>query len=410
MALQVGGELQLVIDGQAKNLPMSVIANLKFDEQLLALDSAGLPASTVRYYDDTRAVIKVEKGGEKPSLDDEHRLIVAERPTEGPSLLSCPTSPLRREELDLIDVPGSSLMIDQLLPATPVALGETWKWTDQMAANLLCLDAVRWTDVTSALGEVKDGLVEIAAAGSVSGAVGGVSTEIELKAKYRYDLARQRVVFLALLVKEKRAVGHIGPGLDTVAKLIMTITPLTSSQLLTPQRVAAATTAPAATAAELGYRAVSGQFQFHYDRRWFLTSDDAKLTVMRLLDRGELVAQCNISLLPGDKTAPVSLAEFQRDVQTSLGKNFGQFTGALETTNETGYRVLRVVARGVVSEVPIEWIYYLVQDTTGRRVTLSFTYQQELVERFAQADRSLVRQLRMTDSPAPTAARAVERK
>ena len=118
IALQVGGDLKLVNEGKAKDLPMSVVANLKYDEQLLAIGAAGHPTRSVRYYDDTRAVIKVEKGGEKPTLDPAHRLIVAEKLDKQPTR-SCTAqrSPLKREELDLIDVPGGSLLVDELLPA-----------------------------------------------------------------------------------------------------------------------------------------------------------------------------------------------------------------------------------------------------------------------------------------------------
>ncbi len=405
VALQVGGDLKLVVDGKPQDLPMSVIANLKYDEQLLAVDEADRPRRTLRYYDDTRAVIKVDQGGEKPKLDDAHRLIAVERAAGAAPVLYCPTAALRREELDLIDVPGGSLLVDDLLPSEPVAFGESWKLSDQTMASLLCLDAVSWTDVTGVLGETTDGIVEIAAAGSVNGAAGGVGTEIELKAKYRFDLARGRVVYLALLIKEKRAVGHIGPGLDTVAKLIVSMTPIGSSRHLTPEVVAKVPPALAPVLAALDYTAVSGQFRFPYDRRWYLTADDAKLAILRLMDQGELVAQCNVSLLPGEKKSPVTLAEFQRDVQTSLGKSFGQFTSASQSQNEAGYQVLRVVARGVVSELPIEWVYYLIQDTAGKRVSLAFTYEQELSERFAQADRAMVQRLRMTDATVPTAAK-----
>ncbi len=406
VALQVGGDLKFVVDQEPKALPMSVIANLKYDERLLAVDEAGRPRRSLRYYDDTRAVIKVDQGGEKPKLADAHRLIAVERTADAAPVLFCPAGALNREELDLIDVPGGSLLVDDLLPANPVAFGESWKLSDQCMTNLLSLDAVSWTDVTCVLGETKDGLAEIAAAGSVNGAAGGVSTEIELKIKCRYDVSRQRIAYLAMLIKEKRAVGHIGPGLDTVAKLIVSITPLASSKHLTPEVVASVPRTLTPDLATLDYAAPSSQFRFPYDRRWYLTADDAKLAILRLMDQGELVAQCNVSLLPGEKKSPVTLEEFQHDVEASLGKNFGQFTHASQSKNEAGYLVLRVVARGVVSELPIEWIYYLIQDFKGRRVSLAFTYEQELTERFAQADRAMVQQLRLT--PTPTAAKPVQ--
>jgi hypothetical protein len=405
VAMQVGGDLNLVDEkGKASTLPMSVVANLAYDEAFLALDPAGKPTRSVRFYDDVRAVIKIDKGGEKPSLDAARRLIVAERSAKEACNLFCPAEPLKREELDLIEVPGSSLVIEDLLPEAPVASGESWKITDTTLAALLCLDAVSWCDSSGILGDVRDGIADIAVGGTLNGAVGGIATEIELKIKMKFDVSARRITQFAMLVKEKRAVGHVGPGLDTVAKIIINISPIPHSQQLT---AAVLQSVPAATAPEqlaLAYSPKGGQFRVQYDRRWYLTEDEPKLAVMRMVDRGELVAQCNISPLPKLEKA-IPLAEFQRDVQRTLGKNFGQFVNAGQSINEAGYAVFRVVVHGDVGGLPIEWIYYLVQDRAGHRVSLAFTLEQSLSERFAATDKAMVAALSLTEPPAPTAAK-----
>jgi hypothetical protein len=410
IALQVGGDLKLVdSQGKSSELPMSVVANLAYDEAILAVAPDGKPSRSARYYDDVRAVIKIAQGGERPVLDASRRMIVAERKPDETAQLYCPTSPLLREELDLIDVPGGSLVIDDLLPSEPVAKGESWKIGDKTLAALLSLDAVSWCDASGILGDITDGVADIAVGGTLNAAVAGIGTEIELKVKIKFDTKSRQIRQFAMLVKENRAVGHIGPGLDTVAKVIMNIGPIPHSQHLT---AAALETLPKETPAEvlaLGYEPRGGQYRMQYDRRWFVTEDEAKLTVLRLVDRGELVAQCNISPLP-KLEKPVPLAEYQRDVERTLGKSFGKFVSAGQTINEAGYAVFRVVVHGEVSGMPIEWIYYLVQDRTGRRVSLAFTLEQNLAERFAETDRDLVATLTLTEPPTPTAAKPVETK
>jgi hypothetical protein len=408
IALQVGGDLKLVgQDGKSLVLPMSVVANIGYDEGFLAVAESGRPTRSVRYYDDTRAVIKIEKGGERPAVDKARRLIVAERKDGAPCLLYCPSTQLAREELDLIDLPGGTLVVDEVLPKTPVALGETWKLGDTTLAALLCLDAVSWSDVSCVLGEVTGGIADIAAAGNISAAVSGISTEIELKIKCKFDVAAGRITSFAMLVKEKRAIGHIGPGLDTVAKVLIKIAPLAASQHITSEVVKTLPKTTTPELLELGYVPQGKQFRTQYDRRWYVTDDEPKLAVLRMVDRGELVAQCNLSALP-TSAKPLPLAEFQRDVERSLGKNFGQFTSAVQSVNDSGYAVFRVVVQGTVSQLPIEWIYYLVQDRQGRRVSLAFTLEQSLRERFADADRRVVEAIQLTDPPAPTAARPVQ--
>jgi hypothetical protein len=405
LALQVGGEVKFAgEDSKVTTLPMSVLANVGFDEATLAVDAAGRPVRSLRYYDDTRAVIKIDKGAEKPSVAPARRLIVAQRKEKSTCDLYCPSESLAREELDLVDLPGHSLVLDDLLPAQSVALGESWKLTDDTLTALLCLDAVGWSDVQCVLGEVKDQVADIAAAGNVSGATGGIATDIELKIKLKFNLASGRITDFAMLIKEKRAVGHIGPGLDTVAKVLVKITPINASRTLTRELISRAPKAATPEQLALNYAPKHGRFRFDYERRWYITGDEPKLAVLRLLDRGELVAQCNISALP-PVTKPVELAEFQRDVERSLGKNFGQWASAGQSTTSAGYVVFRAVVHGTVGQLPIEWVYYLVQDRQGRRVSLAFTYQESLKERFAGADQGMISALRLTEPAAPTAAR-----
>jgi hypothetical protein len=283
-------------------------------------------------------------------------------------------------------------------------VGEPWKLTDETLVALLCLDAVGWSDVQCVLGEVKNQVADVAAAGNVSGAVAGIATELELKIKFKFNMAAGRITDFALLIKEKRAVGHIGPGLDTVAKLLIRITPIATSRSLTSEVLARAPQTPAPELLALSYAPKHGRFRLDYDRRWYVTGDESKLAVLRLLDRGELVAQCNVSALPA-VTKPVTLPEFQRDIERTLGKNFGQWSSAGQTTSEAGYQVYRVGVKGTVSQIPIEWIYYLVQDRDGRRVSLAFTFQESQKDRFAAADQGMITALRLTEPQAPTAAK-----
>ena len=95
----------------------------------------------------------------------------------------------------------------------------------------------------------------------------------------------------------------------------------------------------------LEYEAPAHTFGFRYDRQWFVTSDEPNVAILRMIQRGELVAQCNISALLAVQKE-ITLAGFQQEIQNSLDKNFGQFVKASEETTPEGYRVYRVVANG----------------------------------------------------------------
>jgi hypothetical protein len=163
---------------------------------------------------------------------------------------------------------------------------------------------------------------------------------------------------------------------------------------LTVEIVKSIPAGPSEIAPPLALRSGASAFQMLYDRRWHVTYDDAELTVLRLLDRGELVAQCNISSLPQlSAGSEFGLEEFQSEVQQALGKNFGRVDSAAEHKTATGLRLLKVVAEGTVSELPIQWRYYLAIDAEGRRVAMTYTMESSLVDRFADADATMVESL-----------------
>ena len=116
--------------------------------------------------------------------------------------------------------------------------------------------------------------------------------------------------------------------------------------------------------------------------------------VFRQLSRGELIAQCNVSKLPKIKTGKaLTLNQFEKDIRETLGKNFGSFVEAHETTSERGYLIYRVKAIGTASSLPVQWIYYLLSDSTGRRLALVFTMERDQVKHFNNADEDWIRSL-----------------
>jgi len=393
LQLEVGGQLTLTNDGQLETLPMSVVADIAYEERPLH-DTR--PRGTVRHYERADAVIKVDKGGVDVELDDSRRLIVSQRvDTQGKAgsrlVMFSPNGPLTRDMLDLVDIVGSSTVLADLLPDKPVAVGQSWQHTEEAIAALVRLEAISMCQVESVIGEVKDGRAKIAMAGTVLGAAEGTASEIEVKANYEFDLNERRITQFNLAVKEKRPVGHVSPGADVTARLDMRITPLPEPRHLTDELLAKVPTQLTPEAERLEQKVADGKFRLLHDRRWYATVEQPNLLVMRLVDRGELVAQCNVSAL--SRVSPehhLTLEEFQKDIRFALGERFGEFVSAGQRENASGHRVFRVVVRGQVEELPIEWRYYLIAHRDGRRASFVFTVEGPLAERLGDADQQLV--------------------
>lgn len=389
LLLEVAGDLKVVHEEKVKPVPMKVVGSANYRELLLEVPTAAAGnASSARRYEKLLAQIKIDTQRQDGELRPAHATVGVEFANQE-MLYWHPGGPLSREELDLLDVQGSSLLIDGLLPEIPVSVDSTWQHEDPLIAALLGLDAVSSNDLTSLLKEVTPEAAKMELAGTVHGAIGGVSTEIEVKAKYKYDRASKRITWLAMLIKEVRSIGHVGPGIDTVARLQMKVIPEAEADadlLAAAEQVRSGTSGDART---LGYRSTNGRFQFLYDRQWHVVNDEPELVVLRRVDRGELVAQGNLTPLPAATAGQeVTLAKFQEDIQKALKDNFRQFAKASEQSL-AGRKIFRVVALGEAAELPVEWHYYLVVDEQGRQLSLVFTLEQSLAERLGDEDEKL---------------------
>jgi hypothetical protein len=365
---------------------------------------AGTVWRSIRQYQRAAATVTVGDKRFEPALRPEHCLIACEAGKQAATLFS-PAGCLAREELETIDVQGNSFLLDRLLPEKPVAVGDDWPHSEPLMAALLGLDEVVKSTVTSTLKEVTDKVARFEFAGKIEGAIYGVSTQIEVKGRYRFDRLTQRIDWFAMLVREERQSSYVEDGVDVTARLQVLIAP----QVDEPAALAAATLAkvtlkPTADLTGLNFELPGGGCRFQHDRRWYARPPHAKtaVAVLRLLDRGAPLGQCNVSLLARQEPDKLtSLDKFQEDVKKALGTNFGAFVETNETTDEQKHRVLRVVVDGTVAakpdDVPIRWIYYHISDPQGRQVSLTFTVEKEAIKRFADADKPILASLRLED-------------
>jgi len=390
--LEVGGHLTVTNNKQVKKLPMSVNTKQAYLETLLiSQQGENAQLRSVRQYESADATIKVENGGLTPKLPDFLRQLVMDI-NQGRATVFHANEPLEREQLDLVSVVGNSLALSEILPVEPVKIGQSWESDTTAITALLGMDAVAACNVKSELTAVEGNLAKVSMNGTVTGAAEGVATEIELKAKYHFDLSARRISGFNMAVKETRSIGHVGPGLEVIAKLKMQIGKAATPSELPEEQLTELSAIPAEEHSFLLHEAKAAGFRFLGDRRWFATNEADKLLILRFVDRGDLIAQCNLTPLkvPEKADSPLSLEKYQQEVREALGKNFGQFTRAGQWTDAAGQRVYRVIVQGQVDTLPIEWRYYLITHPSGQRVAAVYTIEASLLERFAEADRELV--------------------
>jgi hypothetical protein len=406
--LDAGGHSLVRGDGVAngndaqQKLRISVAAKLQYDELRLASamsEVAQTAPLAIRYYDEAKAVIKVEDSGKAPQLDDDRRLIVVARRSrddENRPALYCPDGILTREQLDLIDVVGNSLFIDRLLPTDRVATGQSWRHEAAVIGPLLTLDTVAVSEVQSVLDEYNASFAKIRMAGTAHGTADGAATEVEVRGVYLFDRRARRITRFNLAVHERRSIGGATPGLDAIAKVQIQVEPLENSPHLEQEIVAKAKAADRTPLVDLIYESGPLGLRLKHDRKWYVTSESRQSVTLARVDQADLIAQCTMTALAAKSAGrQTSLEKFQEDVIYSLGKSFGEMVSSRQWQNAAGYLCYELVARGMVQEVPVEWHYYLVAPESGDRVSLAFTLEKPMVERIGGADRVLVESLEL---------------
>jgi uncharacterized protein YjeT (DUF2065 family) len=187
----------------------------------------------------------------------------------------------------------------------------------------------------------------------------------------------------------------------------MVAAPAAAPAELAPQATAGLTLEPQAGQTLLELPLPAAGIELTHDRRWRVMTEEHDTTVLRLVDRGDLVAQCNLSPRPAlAQSEQLTLEGFQDDVRRALGKNAEQMVEASEEVSDAGLRILRVLVAGKTGELPIQWTYYHLSNDAGRRAALVFTMEGSLAERYPQIDRELVAGFRFAPEKSPTPAAA----
>ena len=396
VALEAGGLLISQEEGKTRSQPLQVNAQLAYRERLVhwSPDSKSL-ARSVRIYDSAEANIQYAQEVLEPKVSAARGPIVAEV-RGGRLAVNSLGKPLSRREFDLLNTSGDSLTLDRLLPGREVAEGENWDHTAETIAPLLGMDHVALCEVSSVVVGESHSQVQIRLAGTVHGTIDGAPTEIELRGAYLFHQDRKRITKFNLAIKENRSASEVVPGLDTVAKIRITVSPTDSQHLLGKRLVSQAGNLSQPISRALLFEEPQREFRLMHDSAWYITGQQSDLLSFRYLKEGRLTAHCNVSSSTARSAGrETSLEQFEREVRDSLGDNLKSVSQSRQWTTTQGNSCLGVVSDGSIDGVDMQWRYYLVSAPDKPRVSLAVTIEKSLVETFDDADRQLVDSLEL---------------
>ena len=382
-------------ENENEKVEMSVRGQLAYEERLLTV---GAEQKAVRAYTTATAQMVVGEHAESNTLDAKRNVVIAT--LDQRARLSSPLAPLTRQEFDLLNAPACSLAAYGLLPGKEVVIGTTWRPKADKLADMLRLDHVGVNQTQMKLVDVARGLARMQLTGSIKGSIDGATTNMTITGDIRYDLRWKHLTWVQLNIQESRETGPISVPYVVRADVRMLISPIEGESQVAS--IPASIASQRNTADTLRYNSAAAGLEVLHNKDWHVTGEQGRSATLRLIDNSKVVAQCNLSRLP-DLPAGKQLAleEFQADIRKALGEQFGEFESARKSPGPDGMQTLRVSARGLVSKVPIRWIYYHVSDPNGQRAAYVFTLSDEMTEKFAARDQLLVDSVSFNESGKP---------
>jgi hypothetical protein len=392
--------------GQTKDLPLQSTAKFAFRER--RLPPAGRDAKALRAVREFASATMSATVDNTPTsivLPAEMRTIVATGRREG-LLNYSPQALLTRDQVDLLDMPGDPLPLIATLPFAEVEPGQSWPVPEWAAQMLTGIEAVESATMTGTLVSVAGREAAIKLEGTVAGLRDGAKTNVSLSGTLTYDSTQQYLSRAALAYTIKADVGSVAPGLEATVQVKLTRQPTQDAGTLTDALAASIPIEPPAESLRLVFDATPWATRLLHDRSWFVfhavLDQPPKVAILRLVEQGGLVCQCNISPIPdaapGTQT-PVD--QFQRDIQTVLGDTFRGFKSQQAYRIADGRMVIEVVATGEVQVqreegaflMPMEWHYYLCTEPGGRQISFVFALDPKLAPQLAGRDKVLVNDL-----------------
>jgi hypothetical protein len=390
--LTVGGELRVQRDGKQVPLKLAGRAVQRYTEKLLDVPAKGLPTKAARLYEQAQVGVRVDSDGRDQSLRPERRLVVAQR-RDDQYLCYSPSGGLTREELEVVSEHLDTLALTGVLPGRDVSAGETWKLSNPAAWSLCGFEALIAHDLTGRLDEVKDGAACFSVTGTATGIELGALAKLTVRATGRFDLLSKRLVSLTWQQKDEREQGPASPAaaVDSTVNLnrVMVEEPKELSQVAlvsVPEGYD-----PPAALTQLNLRDPKERFELNFGRDWHVVSQTDQHVVMRLLERGDFLAQA--TLTPWKKADPgkhMALDDFRQLLLDTPGFEMEEFTQQGEVAAEGGRYVYRLMASGTLDGVKVVQIYYLVAGPQGDQAVLAFTMKPSMAGKVGSRDLALV--------------------
>lgn len=393
LSMKLSGEMKLRQNDKTLTFNQAAEANHAFLERILEAQQ-GLATKSARVYQNAQALISSGEAKSERRFRPERTFIVCQRIDEQAFAYS-PKGELTREEVELTEH-FDVLSLPGLLPARKVKIGETWDVANGAVQSLCYLDGLVGHTLKCTLQAVKGNVAEIAVSGTATGIDLGAAVKVTVTGKCEFDLQKGRIVKATWTQSDERQQGPVSPELKLELTTNLKRTPIEPASELSDIALVPVPTAPKPPEAltRLAYSDPDQRFEFTHTRDWQTVARTDKHLVMRLLERGDFIAQ--VTLTPWKKAAAgqhLSAEEFKQEMDDTPGWEEDEALESGEATSNNENWIYRSAATGTLNEVKVVQYFYLVAGPGGDQLVATFTMAPTQAQKLAAHDLELVRSI-----------------
>ncbi|MBP3959640.1 hypothetical protein J8F10_30715 [Gemmata sp. G18] len=392
--LDLTGKLIVTQEGTKEPIRLDAKARHLFAERTLTT-ADGMPARSARYYDSAAASAVVSGDKADRALPTDRALIVAHRNSDGTFCFS-PTGPLTRDELDLVTEHFNPQCIPGLLPNKAVNVGDSWTVAPAAVQAACLFDGLIKNGLTGKLTAAANGQATFTIEGTAEGIENGAKVTLTITATGTFDATAKRVTALTWKQKDDREQGPVAPASQVEVTVALKRAALAEvPKELTDAALAAVPKGdvPAALAL-LRHADPKKRYELVYPRDWHVTGQTEQHLILRLLDKGEFIAQATFMVWkkadPGKHT-PAD--EFKKAVGSTAGWVASRVIEDAETSSPDGRWMYRITAEGKMEELPVVQSFNLVAGPQGDQVAVTFAMKPDKAKAVGARDRELVNAL-----------------
>jgi hypothetical protein len=275
-----------------------------------------------------------------------------------------------------------------------VAVGDTWKPASGIIQAACNFEGLTEHKIEGKLDTVKDGIAEFTLSGTATGIDTGSLVKVQIEAKGKLDTKSHRVVSLEWIQKDEREQGPASPAMTAETKISVHREAIEQPGSLS--NIALVSVGPGLVVPEallqIDYRDPKGRYALLHSREWHISSVTDEHVVMRLMDKGDFVAQVTITpwtkAEPGKHLTPKEFKEKAND--TSNWQPEKELQASEVPGQGEGKWVYRLSEQGKLDDLQVLQNFYIVAAKSGEQVVLVFTLTPKQADKLGERDLSFV--------------------